>query len=485
MKEPLVFGFALVVVDVALWRITFVRNDTLRVLLRILNFGLLSWVLFVSSMSPFKPAPWPDSPFLHFPAQALEVLWWLIGARLVTVSLDAVFASRSWHRDRLFQDVLGAVVFLAALVASLAFVLDISVRGLAATSGALAIVLGLAIQSTLSDVFAGIVLNTTEPYHIGNWVCLDGIEGRVTEMNWRATHLLTSQGNIVIVPNSVAAKAKIVNSSRPPALHGVSITLEISPEARPALVVKTLKTAMIGLKDALGSPEPYVLVKSASATSIQYEVTVYINDLARKTSATNDLYDLCYRHLFAAGIELRSLGEAAPRRNEVDGRQRLLSSVELFRSLQREELAVLASKMTPYMYQAEQVLVTANSITDYLVIVESGVVSASIDSVSGPLEYSRLGPGDAVGEASVLAGLPFRATLTALTDTTAYRLERQDLTPILRLRPELGQQMCRALSKRQDSLNKFSSIPEIPEGPERTLFEWLRYGMSKLHDLTM
>ena len=111
MKEPLVFGFALVVVDVALWRITFVRNDTLRVLLRILNFGLLSWVLFVSSMSPFKPAPWPDSPLLHFPAQALEVLWWLIGARLVTVSLDAVFASRSWHRDRLFQDVLGVVAF--------------------------------------------------------------------------------------------------------------------------------------------------------------------------------------------------------------------------------------------------------------------------------------------------------------------------------------------------------------------------------------
>jgi hypothetical protein len=55
VKEPLVFGFALVVVDVALWRITFVRNDTLRVLLRILNFGLLSWVLFVSSYPSAQP----------------------------------------------------------------------------------------------------------------------------------------------------------------------------------------------------------------------------------------------------------------------------------------------------------------------------------------------------------------------------------------------------------------------------------------------
>ncbi|MFP3608375.1 mechanosensitive ion channel domain-containing protein, partial [Paraburkholderia sp. SIMBA_053] len=77
------------------------------------------------------------------------------------------------------------VVFLAAVVAALGFVLELPVRGLVATSGALAIVLGLAIQSTLSDVFAGIVINTTEPYHIGNWVIIDGVEGKVLEMNWR------------------------------------------------------------------------------------------------------------------------------------------------------------------------------------------------------------------------------------------------------------------------------------------------------------
>jgi small-conductance mechanosensitive channel len=57
--------------------------------------------------------------------------------------------------------VLGALVMLAALVAASAYVLEMPVRGLIATSGALAVVLGLAVQSTLSDVFSGLVLNTS------------------------------------------------------------------------------------------------------------------------------------------------------------------------------------------------------------------------------------------------------------------------------------------------------------------------------------
>src|SRR6201995_1072450 len=125
--------------------------------------------------------------------------------------LDTLLLPKTWRRQLLFEDVFGAVVFLAAIVAALGFVLELPVRGLVATSGALAIVLGLAIHSTLSDVFAGIVLNTAEPYSVGDWVIIDDVEGKVIEMNWRATHLLTGQGNTLIVPNAVASKAKISN----------------------------------------------------------------------------------------------------------------------------------------------------------------------------------------------------------------------------------------------------------------------------------
>ena len=57
----------------------------------------------------------------------------------------------------------------------------------------LAIILGLALRSTLGDVFSGIALNLNRPYEVGDWIVLnDGTEGRVVETNWRATHLLNS-----------------------------------------------------------------------------------------------------------------------------------------------------------------------------------------------------------------------------------------------------------------------------------------------------
>src|SRR5476651_644827 len=456
-------------VDVVLWRAAFPSNGTLRLLLRLVIFALLSALLFESALSPFTPAPWPESPGRHLAAQILEVSWWLLGARLLTMSLDAAFQSRQWHKDRLFQDVLGALVFLAAVVASLAFVLGLPVTGLVATSGALAIVVGLAIQSTLSDVFAGIVLNTTEPYHIGDWVSVDGVDGKVLEMNWRATHLLTSQGNVVIVPNSVAAKAKITNSSRPVALHGVSVALQISPEERPATVLGALERAVAGSNMVLQTPAPYALIKKASIDSIEYEVTVYIDDMGKSVVVTNQLYDLCHRHLAAAGIELWPLSVPRPPRHDgADSRQQLLSHIDLFRALQGEEIEALSRRLSRHEYEANQEVVK----------------SEEVMGPSGPVESARLGPGDSIGEAGVLAGLPVQAQVTALTRAVIYQLDKADLTPLLKSRPEIGQQMCHLLSQQQDSLRKLNTEIPVPVDGERTLLDWLRDGMRKLHELT-
>lgn len=485
LKTPLIAGGLLVAIDVTLWRSSIPANGRLRLFLRLLLFCLFSIVLFAGNMNPLMPAPWPESVGRHLCAQVLEVIWWLNGARLLTLFLDAIFASRSWHRDRLFQDVMGAVVFLAAGIAALAFVLNLPVRGLAATSGALAIVVGLAIQSTLSDAFAGVVLNTTEPYHIGDWVGVDGTEGKVLEMNWRATHLLTAQGNLVVVPNSVAAKAKIINKSRPSALHGISIVLEVSPQERPASVLGALERAIAGVRAVLRSPEPYACVKSASANSIQYEVTVYVDEISKKTGATNELYDLCYRHLDAAGIELRPLSVVAQPPQNADRRQRLLSRVEVFRTLPDSDLETLAASMSRHEYPRNQVVVDAGAVTDYLLVVESGVVSVEVATGSGTLESARLSPGDAVGEAGVLAGLPFRARLTALTDTVIYQLNKAALTPVLKRRPDIGQQMCHRLAQRRDAILKLSTVEPTPAATERSLFDWLRDGMRKLHELTL
>ncbi|MEG1154888.1 MAG: mechanosensitive ion channel, partial [Acinetobacter sp.] len=184
---PLLIGILLIVLDMLLWHFIPAQRRALRIGLRLGMFLVFTWVLISSGVSPLQPAPWVDDLARNLLATVLGIGWWLFAARTMTVVLGVILVSRSSHTGRLLQDVLGAVIFLIAIVAAAAYVLQLPVKGLLATSGVMAIVIGLALQSTLSDVFSGIVLNTTRPYQIGDSISIDGTEGKVIDIDWRAT----------------------------------------------------------------------------------------------------------------------------------------------------------------------------------------------------------------------------------------------------------------------------------------------------------
>lgn len=136
MDHPLLAGYALVIVDVMVWRFRFPLNENARLFSRLFIFALLSVLLFSTGLSPLSQAPISQSTALHVAEQVLEVIWWLNGARLLSLALDSLLLPKAWRKQRLFQDVFGAVVFLAAIVAALAFVFELPIRGVVATSGA-------------------------------------------------------------------------------------------------------------------------------------------------------------------------------------------------------------------------------------------------------------------------------------------------------------------------------------------------------------
>src|SRR5262249_57555225 len=142
------------------------------------------------------------------------------------------------HRPRegkLLQDLLAGLIYLAAVFAIIAYVFDLRIQGLLATSGVVAIILGLALQSTLGDVFSGLVLNFSQPYRPGDWISIEGgLDGRVIEMNWRATHVLTARRDLAIVPDSTICQSEVVNVSSPSGVHGVTIPVQRHPQTPPS-----------------------------------------------------------------------------------------------------------------------------------------------------------------------------------------------------------------------------------------------------------
>jgi small-conductance mechanosensitive channel/CRP-like cAMP-binding protein len=470
--HPLFCAFILILIDLVLWRLIAASGSNWKLAVRLVIFALFSMLLFNEGMNPMETAPWVDNVPLHLTATGLQIGWWLFGARTLTVLIGAVMMQRVGHTGRLLQDLLGAVIFLIAIIAALAYVLDLPVKGVLATSGALAIIVGLALQSTLSDVFSGIVLNTTKPYQLDDWISIDGTEGRVIDIDWRATRLQTAQGSMAVIPNSLAAKAKIINFSRPSDIFGVSISLQVSPHARPQKVIDALERAMQGCRYLLNKPAPCVALKGSSATGVEYEISGFVVSMDQKRMVRNLLFDLAFRHLQASGVSLLSNVEPNAPAN-LSRPRALLDASNIFSTLRQEEKETFSQNMTLQTFRAGEMILPAGEVSDHLFIIESGVVSVELSRGGVKFETGRMGPGEVIGEGGILSDTAMPADFSAKTVCTLYRIEREYLQPCLDARHDIGEAMKALLDFR---LNKAQTlIQETPKVVEKKGFlQWLR-----------
>jgi small-conductance mechanosensitive channel len=484
IDSGLLFGFSVVLLDFLAWRFFRPKNEATRLAIRTLLFVALSYVLWRYGLSPLHVAPWIGNPVRHFFAQGLELLWWLQAAQIGSFVLARVVLSPELHREHLFQDILRAIVFMVAGLAAIAYVLELPIGGLLATSGALAIILGLALQSTLSDVFSGVVLNATQPFHLGDTVTIGDIQGEVIERNWRATTLLNGQGNFVIVPNSAASKANIVNESRPAQMHGMTLTIRISPRVRPARVITALRDAIASTAGVLETPKAVVSTHLMHPKFVEYEILAYVASAGSRSATKNEIMDQAYRHLNAHGVELGSPPANDPAHSRAE---RLLRGIEMFDALSDAQFAELAKELKHEEFSAGEVVyhVTPECPDKHraLCIVATGVAALLTPHEGRDIELRRLSPGDAVGRAGILTGVSKGIKVRAISKVAIARLGKDAITPILQQHPEVAKAMLDSLiafqAEEAEILNELPS-PVVEEGG---LFGRLLAGMRRLHGM--
>ncbi len=224
--DPFVQTGLLALVGALLTHVLLRHYPARRLIVQVTFFVALTVLLLHYNIIPYEVAP-ADTPVFERVFVALSKIIWWANAAWVLIGCVRVFLifEQMPREGRLIQDLLVATIYLGAGLSVVAYVFSAPVGTLIATSGVFAIILGLALQSTLSDVFSGIALNLSRPYSVGDWIVLDGeIEGRVVETNWRATHLLNGSNDLVVLPNSGLAKARLTNLSSPNRSHGVTLT---------------------------------------------------------------------------------------------------------------------------------------------------------------------------------------------------------------------------------------------------------------------
>ena len=232
----------------------------------------------------------------RLPPELFEIVWWILGAWLFKGLFDLVLRRTFFpdndepHARRLFADLASGLIYVLAFVGIVGTVFKEPVSTFLATSGVLAIVLGLALQNTLGDVLSGLAINIERPFGAGDWITLaDQVSGQVMQVNWRATRLRTWSHDMIVIPNSVISKAIVTNHSRPEGPHRCIIRLRVDLAVAPSRVIEALRKAATGSPDVAHGTVPQAYACAFSDSLVDYEVAFAIDNFALSPGAKSEM----------------------------------------------------------------------------------------------------------------------------------------------------------------------------------------------------
>lgn len=230
----------------------------------------------------------PNTEFFAFSgAWIIANVWSVLVALLVLVAgwMIAGFVSRHvsrllpthLHRDLTIVPLVSQIVRYAILVVTVIIVLGqfgVQTASILAVLGAAGLAIALALQGTLSNIAAGILLVLLRPFNVGDFIDADGIVGTVVEIGLFATQMRTYDGVYMFAPNSKLSGAKIINYSRE-ASRIVEIKVNVPRNTDFSGVRQTLLGA-VGTQSALATPAPEVLLDTLGDNTMTLAVRVAV-----------------------------------------------------------------------------------------------------------------------------------------------------------------------------------------------------------------
>lgn len=376
---------------------------------------------------------------------------------------------------KIVADVVQALLYLAAIFMTLHAV-GIEPGSLLTTSAVLTAVLGLALQDTLGNLFSGLALQLGRPFDVGDWVELDRDQqqqaGRVVEVGWRATKIITLDHVEIIVPNGMMSKALLRNVTRPTPVSRRNITFTASYRDAPADVQAAALEACAGLSQVLPSPAPSVVVTGFGESTIAYSLRYFTADIAA-AQVTDSQVRVRLWYVFERrrlefpfpqrDVHVRVTDPAAEERAATDARAAALRRIELFACV--DDVDGLAGRSETRLYGPGERIVVAGDPGDELFVVVDGEVRVLV----GADEVARLGAGDFFGEMSLLTGEDRTATVEAIGACRVVVVGHQALKRALEEEPELAERLSAAQVERQRALalhrqGSASALPAAEEG---------------------
>jgi len=368
---------------------------------------------------------------------------------------------------KLLLDLSRAVLVVIGAASILSTVWDLDLGALVAALGVGSIVIGLALQEPLSNVFAGIMLLFEQPIKIGDWIEVEGVSGRVAEINWRAVHvLLPATSDMLLVPNSVLYKGTFRNMSRPSRFHTEFIDIGFSYDDPPNKVRRVILGVLRNIPEVLSQPEPKVLTYAFADFAVTYRIMFTIAEREEpgfiRSEFMNRVWYACRRH--GLTIPFPTAQEIALEPPPAAGTPRyqpseLLSHFPQLGVTDFVSLGIPASSIGFQEYSKGEQIISEGDPLNGVCLIFRGAATLSVKDLAGkPQEIAKLHQGDFFGEGALQARAVSDVTVTATEDSDIVVLEPEAIRSLIGKLPRLARELGAVMDSRRKAVQAVQRI---------------------------
>jgi small-conductance mechanosensitive channel/CRP-like cAMP-binding protein len=431
-------------------------------------FGLALYVLYhLRSEPPPNPTDQQKmSQAVNDLARTLvSIAFWmslaLVAVRALNEFAFFVFRKRKgYDAPSLMRDLFSLVCYVTALTLILRLHFDLSFTALLPGSALLGVILGLALQDTLGNLFSGISLHADKPFQVGDVISVGKHTGVVMTITWRAVKIKTFSNHIVLVSNSSIAKESIEVCPRD-GQNARTVPFGALYTDSPVKVIHSVREAVRECDNVLRYMTPVVRIRNLGESAVEYEVKYWLSDYARY----NDTDALVRQRIwyafrrngltFAFPTRTLYMEQAAPQDGGGRGAEalaELLSAVDIFSPLSADELNALAVGASGRVFAPGETIIRAGDSGASMFVVHRGSVDVRVEANGAPRTIKRLNEGDFFGEMALFTGEPRTANIVAAEETEVLEIGHDSMKSLFQTNPDLVEALSHTINERRAGL---------------------------------
>ncbi len=257
-------------------------------ILGIVVTGIYFALITNSSMHKFIPL----IKNIYFVSSVLWVAF--VSHRVTKITMEKWFVVHKNFQSmpKLIIKIVNVLVYFIGIMVVLKY-FNIEITPLVTTLGIGGIAVGLALQDTLSNFFAGLHIVSDKPINIGDFIELDGsISGYVEDIGWRSTRIRTLPNTLVIVPNSKISSSIITNDSLPvPEMSiviqcGVAYASDLDKVEK--VTIDIARKIQKSIQGAVKDFEPFIRYHTFGDSNINFSIILRVEQFVDKYLITHE-----------------------------------------------------------------------------------------------------------------------------------------------------------------------------------------------------